>query len=409
MDTLEPVTGQHVDVGGATTPRDTLQSIFLRFLRFGLHAWGGPIAQIAMIRTELVDEQRWIDSQRFNRVLAVYQVLPGPEAHELCVYFGYLRRGRLGGLVAGLGFMLPGFVVMFALSWLYLRVGIESAVAVGLFYGFAPAAAALVARAVVRIGQHVLLDRWLWAIALCCAVAQLAGMSFHVPIAAGGIAYVLADRGWRVPAGAVLVAVVAVAAWQFQPDAAALAAADDTAGGHASVLDTVVTGLRAGLLTFGGAYTAIPFVQHDAVVVGDWMTSAQFLDGLALSSVLPAPLIIFTTFVGYVGAGPWGALAITVATFAPAFAFTLVGYRYVERAVENPRLHAFLDGVTAAVVGIIAVTVVSLVRSAVVDAATAVLLVVCLVAFVRLGGRWSIPAIVLGAGVVGVLVHVLTA
>jgi len=95
-------------------------SLFLRFLRFGLLAWGGPIAQIAMIRQELVEEEKWISRERFNRVLGVYQALPGPEAHELCVYFGMTARGRFGGFLAGLGFMLPGFVFMFILSWFYL-------------------------------------------------------------------------------------------------------------------------------------------------------------------------------------------------------------------------------------------------------------------------------------------------
>src|SRR5688572_1916852 len=94
----------------AQAPHESHRKLFLRFLRFGCLAWGGPVAQIAMIRKELVDEERWISDERFDRTLAVYQVLPGPEAHELCVYFGYLARGRVGGLLAGLGFMLPGFL-----------------------------------------------------------------------------------------------------------------------------------------------------------------------------------------------------------------------------------------------------------------------------------------------------------
>src|SRR5436190_24356088 len=95
-----------------TLPREPYGKLFLRFLRFGALAWGGPVAQIAMIRRELVEEEQWIDRERFMRTLAVYQALPGPEAHELCVFFGTLSRGRVGGLLAGLGFMLPGFVLM---------------------------------------------------------------------------------------------------------------------------------------------------------------------------------------------------------------------------------------------------------------------------------------------------------
>ena len=98
-------------------PRLSLWQLVLRFLRFGSLAWGGPIAQIAMLRRELVDEERWVGSDRFNRTLAVYQVLPGPEAQELCIYFGVLTRGRLGGFLAGLSFLLPGFLLMLALSW----------------------------------------------------------------------------------------------------------------------------------------------------------------------------------------------------------------------------------------------------------------------------------------------------
>ena len=106
-----------VERSEALPPRLTLMAVFLRFLKFGAFAFGGPVAQIAMIRRELVDEERWIDSDRFNRLLAVMQVLPGPEAHELCVHLGIRARGRPGGLLAGLGFMLPGLTLMLAAAW----------------------------------------------------------------------------------------------------------------------------------------------------------------------------------------------------------------------------------------------------------------------------------------------------
>ena len=109
------------------TERESQRQLFVRFFRFGALAWGGPVAQIDMIRRELVEEERWISRERFNRVLAVYQALPGPEAHELCVYFGMLRGGRLGGFLAGVGFMLPGFVLMFVISWLHAMSGVPAA------------------------------------------------------------------------------------------------------------------------------------------------------------------------------------------------------------------------------------------------------------------------------------------
>jgi chromate transporter len=164
--------------GELRPPHESLGRLFLRFLRFGFLAWGGPVAQIAMLRQELVEEEKWVSPEHFKRVLAVYQILPGPEATEMCVYFGYLARGRIGGTLAGLGFTLPGFFLMFALSWAYFRYGL----AVGgpwsvVFAAMQAAVAALVVRAVHRIGGHILTDRWLWAICVVAALAQLAGLS----------------------------------------------------------------------------------------------------------------------------------------------------------------------------------------------------------------------------------------
>src|SRR3990170_5005626 len=116
-------------------PAQSYASLFLQFLRFGFLAWGGPVAQIAMIRQELVEEEKWINPEKFNRVLSVYQAMPGPEAHELCVYFGMIARGRMGALLAGLGFMLPGFLLMLLLSWFYVTYGITSPYFAGAFYG----------------------------------------------------------------------------------------------------------------------------------------------------------------------------------------------------------------------------------------------------------------------------------
>src|SRR5688500_3498048 len=155
-------------------PHQSYADIFFRFLKFGFLAWGGPFAQIAMIRQELVEEEKWISSERFNRVLSIYQALPGPEAHELCVYFGMVAGGRAGALLAGLGFMLPGFALMLVLSWFYVNYGISSPLFQSVFTGMQPAVAALIVRAVHRIGSHALHDNaWLWGIALLGALAQL--------------------------------------------------------------------------------------------------------------------------------------------------------------------------------------------------------------------------------------------
>ena len=385
-------------------PRESYRRLFLRFLRFGLLAWGGPVAQIAMIRQELVDEERWVSNERFNRVLAVYQVLPGPEAHELCVYFGYLAGGRIGGFLAGLAFMLPGFILMFALSWFYFTYGINSALFHGIFFGFQAAVVALIIRAIHRIGAHALADRWLLAIAAAAAIGSALGVHFAITLLVAGAAYACAKRGWRVLAAALEIAFLAGAALFFFSGAgtpAAAAARGASAPGSTSIAGLLVSGLRAGLLTFGGAYTAIPFLQNDAVIAGGWMTSQQFLDGIALSGILPAPLIIFSTFVGYAGGGPLGALAITLGIFLPAFAFTLLGHEYLERLIAQPGVHTFLDGVTAGVVGLIAAVSLDIARATITSWQAALIFGLALVAVYAWKAKAAVAGIVLGAGALG--------
>src|SRR5918992_1198843 len=173
----------------AASGTDSLGSLFIRFLKFGLLAWGGPAAQIAMIAKECVDEERWVSQETFNKTLAVYQVLPGPEAHELCVYFGRLRGGKLGGLLAGLGFMLPGFLLMLGLSMLYVEAGLDERFE-ELFYGLQAAVGALVAIAVVRLARRFITHAPLALLAaLRLALTLLAGVSFVLVLLGAGLAY----------------------------------------------------------------------------------------------------------------------------------------------------------------------------------------------------------------------------
>jgi chromate transporter len=372
------------------------------------------VAQIAMIRQELVEEERWISGEQFNRVLALYQVLPGPEAHELCVYFGMLSRGRWGGFLAGLGFMLPGFVLMFALSWAYVRYGLGAPGLQATFAAVQVAVAALIVRAVFRIGRHVLGNRWLYLVAALAACAHLAGVHFGLILLGGGLVYVTArlDRpALALGMGALAAAAVGLVAIRagglpglpaFVPAEFAHKAATQQA---VPLLLLFWSGLKAGLLSFGGAYTAIPFVQRDAAGEDGWMSDAQFMDGLALSGLLPAPLVIFSTFVGYLGGGPWGAVAMTAGMFLPAFALTLLAHEPLEKLVHQPRLRLFLEGVTAAVVGLIAATALALLRLSLTSVETVVIFAVALGLLFASKARLLIPAVIAAAALWGGLLR----
>lgn len=413
-------------------PTDSAGRLFWRFLRFGLLAWGGPVAQIDMIRHELVEEERWVSRDHFRRLLAIYQALPGPEAHELCVHFGMLARGRLGGVLAGLGFMLPGFILMFLLSWLYLRLDLAATEFQAVFLGIQPAVIALIIRACHRIGGHSLLDVPLWVITGCAASAQVLQVPFWLTLPLSGLAYVFAaKRRWAVVALCGLVWLGGTWAWSpvirgsatvFPAVVAAKVDRDrgsvpSSAGGEVTSPPSARTvsgasgdvapgplffsGLKAGLLTFGGAYTAIPFLERDAVEQGAWMTRRDFLDGVALSGILPAPLIIFATFVGFFGGGPWGALAMTVGVFLPAFLFTLLFFHRLEAVIANPTLRHFLEGITAGVVGLIATTTVGLAYTAIPDFRAAAIAAAVLVVIYRWKSKAVIPLVMLGAGLAG--------
>jgi chromate transporter len=375
---------------------DSRRSIFLRFLKFGALAWGGPAAQIAMIKHECVDEEGWISEETFRKTLAVYQVLPGPEAHELCVYFGRLRGGKLGGFLAGLGFMLPGFLLMLGLSALYVEADISDPLH-EFFYGLAAAVGAVVARALVRLGGSFLTDLPLVVIAVAAfAATAFADASFVLVLAGGGLAYELWTNMTRHRSR--------LASLSLFPLPATLAV---LAGAVTVSLTSEIffEGLKAGLLTFGGAFTVIPFLQDAAVQGKGWLTNAQFVDGLAISGVLPAPLIIFSTFVGYLAGGLAGGLAMTFGIFLPAFLFPIFLHRWLVAIAENARIRPFLLGVTGAVVGLIAAVTVEIVETGVVDLPTALLALGAFAALMRFHGKLTVLYVVLGCGLVGVVLQ----
>jgi chromate transporter len=380
-----------VTVLAQSEARDSAAAIFWRFLRFGALAWGGPAAQIAMIKRECVDEEGWVSEDTFKRTLAVYQVLPGPEAHELCVYFGRLRGGKLGAFLAGLGFMLPGFALMLALSVLYVEADVAAQLD-ELFYGLKAAVGALIARALVRLGRSFITDLALALIAVAAFVLTVfASASFAAVLLGAGLVYELWVNAGRWTARAnSLSPVVLIAA---------------ASSGLALNAEIFGEGLKAGLLTFGGAYTVIPFLQDSAVEAQGWLTADQFVDGLAMSGVLPAPAIIFSTFVGYVAGGLSGALLMTLGIFLPAFLFPIYLHRQLVAVAENRRIRPLLLGVTAGVIGLIAAVAVDVLETGVVDVPTAVLAVGAFLVLNRYHGKLTVLYVVLACGAIGVVLQ----
>lgn len=379
----------------------SLPALAWRFLRFGAVAWGGPVAQIGTLHEELVVRERWVTEERFRRVLAVYQALPGPEATELCIWFGTIARGRLGGLVAGLAFLLPGLALMLLASWLLLDTAWPPAL-LAAFAGMQAAVVALVARAAWRLWRSTAPGQpQLRQIAVVALLGSLVGVPFAVSLVGGGLTAAVWRTRWHLallPIAALWLAFAAHGAAQL--GVLSSLPLDGEAGPTPPLSTLFTSGLRAGALTFGGAYTAIPFLQQDATGPLGWMTLRQFLDGLAVGGVLPAPMVIFGTWVGFAGGGLAGALLLTLGIFLPAFSFPILLHDQLERLVQKPRIHALLDGIAAAVLGLIAAVAVQL-AGTLTSWPRAAIAAAALLAMLRWRWRLAVLPVMAGAAALG--------
>ena len=277
---------------------------------------------------------------------------------------------------------------------------VKASILQSLFIGFNVAVIALIFNAVKRIGQHSITTKKLLAIAILSAIVTYLGVSFIITLIILGLMYALLLNYQKVIAVTAAILLLGYASLQFfQKDLPVNVEITTTDVADRSSITVFLTGLKAGLLTFGGAYTSIPFVEKDAVRKFNWLDEQQFLDGLALSGILPAPLIIFTTFVGYAASGLLGAILMTLGIFLPAFSFTLVGHKFFQRVIENKTLHSFLDGVTAGVIGIISVTALKLFLSTITDWVSIILLLVSLFILIRVKSKFTPLYVILLSGI----------
>ena len=361
--------------------------------RIGLLSFGGPAGQIAVMHRELVETHRWISDARFLHALNYCMLLPGPEAAQLAIYIGWMLHRTLGGLIAGLLFVLPGFVTILALSIVYALYG-QVPWIVAMFFGLKAAVLAVVIEAVLRIGRRAIKNRIMLAIAV---LAFIAIFFFRVPfplivLGAGTIGLLgrlwlpqsfpapsstaadassdylidrLLGRGELAhtrPSGrrALRVLSVWLLIWWLP-----VLAIIGMFGMHSVLAREGIFFSQAAMVTFGGAYAVLAYIAQRAVEGFHWVAPGQMLDGLALAETTPGPLIMVVQFVAFLGAyfhqggmspmaaGVIGSILTTWVTFAPCFLWIFLGAPYIEALRSNRALHAALSGVTAAVVGVV--------------------------------------------------------
>jgi len=361
------------------------------WLRIGLLSFGGPAGQIAVMHRILVDEKRWIGEERFLHALSYCMLLPGPEAQQLATYIGWLLHGTRGGLVAGLLFVLPGFISIMALSIAYV-LWQQQPIVEGLFLGLKAAVIALVIEALLRIGKRALTSRAaLWVAALAFLAIAVLHAPFPLIVLGAGIAGFLRARFGLGSFAAPRARDAAPAAPPPVIEASQLTQAQPSVGRAVKLLalwlplwfapvlacawwlgaSSTYTQLgvffsKMAVVTFGGAYAVLTYVAQQAVERFAWVTPAQMLDGLGLAESTPGPLIMVVQFVGFLAAyqvaagdhpllsGVLGALLTVWVTFVPCFLWIFLGAPYIEALRGNAALASALAAITAAVVGVIA-------------------------------------------------------
>ncbi|MDP1980856.1 chromate efflux transporter [Undibacterium sp.] len=370
----------------------TLKAAFLYWLKLGFISFGGPAGQIALMHTELVEKRRWISETRFLHALNYCMLLPGPEATQLAIYIGWLMHNTRGGIMAGLLFFLPGFLILILLSWIYMAFG-DNTVVQALMNGIKPAVVAIVLVAAWRIAQRTLKTGVLIAVALAAFVA-IAWLHLPFPlviIAAACTGLIFrkfcntAQSAHRQTKHQHLPAIIgddtptpeharfswlkllitlgvgilfAVAVWLLLALSFGLL--------H-PLTDMASFFTKAAILSFGGAYAVLPYMVQAAVEQYHWLSTTQMMDGLALGETTPGPLIMIVAFVGFIGgwshaflgadhlllAAGLGASVACFFTFLPSFIFILAGGPLVESSRNNLHLNAPLNAISAAVVGVI--------------------------------------------------------
>lgn len=327
----------------AEPPRAGLLTVLVEWGRIGCTGFGGPPAHIALLRRLCVQRRGWLDEREFADAVAACNLLPGPASTQLAIFCAWRVRGRLGALVGGAAFIVPGLVLILLLAALFLAASPPRWIAgAGAGAGAAVAAVAVQAAATLLPASRRGADqdgsraRWLGYVVAGAAATIGVGPWLVAVLVACGVVEMLARRS---PPDGARASPTVLAGWV-------------TGGG---VLTSVAAlALKVGALSYGGGFVIIPLMRADAVQRHHWMTDAQFLDAVALGQVTPGPVVQTIAVVGYAAAGVGGGILASVLAFAPSFAFILLGGHRFDRLRASPAVRAFLDGAGPAAIGAIA-------------------------------------------------------
>jgi chromate transporter len=371
-------------------PTLTLGQLAAVFLRLGVVSFGGPAAHLAMMEEEFVRRRGVLTHEEFLDLMGAANLIPGPNSTEVAIHIGHRLAGWPGLLIAGLCFILPAALIVAALASVYVAFGSLPA-ALGILAGVKPVVIAVVVQALLKLGRSCLKSWPLAVLGVGIVVLSALGVDELVLLFGSGLLVALWRGVWTIHRSTLPVIGVSLAS----------AGSVGVTGSSIGLLPLFLVFLKVGSVLFGSGYVLLAFLRADLVERNHWLTEQQLLDAVAVGQVTPGPVFTTATFIGYVLAGPAGAVVATVGIFLPAFVFVAISVPLLPRLRRSAVTAAFLDGVNVASVALMAVVTWQLGRAAIVDVTTAVLAMVSAVLLMR----WRVNSawLVLGGAVVGLV------
>jgi chromate transporter len=374
-------------------PNYTLKELLLYFLRLGALGFGGPVALVGFMHRDLVEARAWISESEYKEGLALSQLAPGPLAAQLAMYLGYVHYGILGSSLAGLAFVLPSFVMVVILGWAYTSFGGLTWMQ-AVFYAVSACVIGIIANSAYKLSIKTLArDRLLWII---------------FAVAAAWTVITESEAVWLFLLGGIITCLVkAPPAWvkRFSGISSLALVALTTPSQTPALLSSLFWYFfQAGAFVFGSGLAIVPFLYGGVVKTNHWLTDHQFVDAVAIAMITPGPVVITTAFIGFLVAGFSGASLAAIATFLPAYLFTVLPAPYFKKYGKNPSVAAFVNGVTAAATGAICGAVVVLGRRTLTDIPTVFLAIITLVVLLCFK-KVSEPIIVGIAAIIGLVIY----
>lgn len=384
------------------TPKYSLKELTMYFLKLGTIGFGGPVALVGYMHKDLVENRQWISEEEYKEGLALAQLAPGPLAAQLGIYLGFVHYRFLGATLIGFAFVLPSFIMVVLLGMVYKIYGGLSWIQ-AVFYGVGAAVIGIIAlssykltlKSIGKFNLESFKSKWLlWLFFIIAVIiTYLTEQEQVLLFIAAGLLYMIIKTPpkWWNPKTINLLALFPIALWNFE---------------STTLTKIAVFFATAGTFVFGSGLAIVPFLHSGVVIENHWLTEQQFLDAVAVAMITPGPVVITVGFIGYLVDGFLGALVAALATFLPCYLFTIAMAPYFKKIAQNRPVKAFVDGITAAVIGALVGSVIVIAKRSIIDIPTALIAVITIFSLIYVK-KIQEPYIIVIAAFTGLIIKLI--